>query len=134
MPITRTFTFQEVCQVLAALRHWQATFKQCDLPGIRMLFAEHFEDCYPVTMEEIDALCERINCEDPTPAGNTTGDSEILALVEQIARLSKDGEMVDPEDGSEPYEFQLQDGDDAAATLHGLIDQARTILKVKDPA
>jgi len=52
-----------------------------------------------------------------------------LALTQQIARFSKDGEMVDPEDGSEPYEFQLQDGDDAATTLHGIIDQARTILK-----
>jgi hypothetical protein len=135
MPITRTFTFQEFCQVLAALRHWQFHQEGKSLETVRMDWDEHFEDCEPMTMQAIDALCERINFEDKSATNPEDSQKDAaLDLAQQIARFSKDGEMVDPEDGGEPYEFQLQDGDDAATTLHGLIDQARAILGGHDPA
>lgn len=57
------FTDRELATVLAALRQWQR-----DTP--KMLPFEpgddrtdtHFEDHLPLTVEEIDDLCERINC------------------------------------------------------------------------
>lgn len=46
----------------------------------------------------------------------------LRALVEQIARMTKDGEEVD----GEPYEMGI---DDAIETLNRLIDKARGALK-----
>jgi hypothetical protein len=57
-------TFQEFCQVLAALRHWQQTYDRASLASIRAQWEEHFEDCDPMTMVAIDELCERLNFED----------------------------------------------------------------------
>ena len=48
----------EVAQVLAALRNWQHDLESEDLVEA---FAGHFEDYEPLSNEEIDVLCERIN-------------------------------------------------------------------------
>ncbi|MPZ51107.1 MAG: hypothetical protein GEU75_17720 [Dehalococcoidia bacterium] len=49
---------REVAQLLAALRNWQTDALNEDLVD---LFAGHFEDHEPLTDDEIDALCERLN-------------------------------------------------------------------------
>ena len=49
---------QEVAQVLAALRNWQVDALNEDLADA---FAGHFEDHEPLTDDEIDAFCERLN-------------------------------------------------------------------------
>ena len=51
-------TDREVAQVLAALRNWQTDSLNEDLVEA---FAGHFEDHAPLSNEEIDDLCERIN-------------------------------------------------------------------------
>ena len=49
---------REIAQVLAALRNWQVDALNENLAET---FASHFEDHEPLSDEEIDALCERIN-------------------------------------------------------------------------
>ena len=49
---------REVAQLLAALRNWQTDSLNEDLAEA---FAGHFEDHEPLTDDEIDALCGRLN-------------------------------------------------------------------------
>ena len=49
---------REVAQLLAALRNWQIDALNEDLVDA---FAGHFEAHEPLTDDEIDALCERLN-------------------------------------------------------------------------
>ena len=49
---------REVAQLLAALRNWQTDSLNEDLAEA---FAGHFEDHEPLSDEEIDELCERLN-------------------------------------------------------------------------
>jgi hypothetical protein len=49
---------RERAQLLAALRNWQTDSLNEDLVEA---FAGHFEDHEPLSDDEIDALCERLN-------------------------------------------------------------------------
>ena len=49
---------RELATVLAALRYWQQDLEANDAPPIS---GEFFADCEPLTSEEIDQLCERLN-------------------------------------------------------------------------
>ena len=49
---------REIAQLLAALRNWQMDALNEDLAKA---FAGHFEEHAPLTDDEIDALCERLN-------------------------------------------------------------------------
>jgi hypothetical protein len=49
---------REVANILAALRNWQVDALNEDLVDA---FAGHFEEHKPLSDEEIDALCERLN-------------------------------------------------------------------------
>jgi hypothetical protein len=51
---------RQLATILAALRFWQQQLDESESePPIR----EHFEDdITPLTIEEIDAFCERLNC------------------------------------------------------------------------
>ena len=52
-------TSRELATVLAALRHWQQ-----QLPSEGLAFAvgfPHFTDDLPLSVDEIDALCNRLN-------------------------------------------------------------------------
>ena len=51
-------TDREVAHLLAALRNWQTDSLNEDLAEA---FAGHFEDHEPLSDDEIDALCERLN-------------------------------------------------------------------------
>ncbi|MDA8350110.1 MAG: hypothetical protein M0038_15150 [Pseudomonadota bacterium] len=51
---------RELATVLAALRYWQQDLAANDAPPIS---EEFFDDCEPLTSEEIDGLCERLNTE-----------------------------------------------------------------------
>ena len=58
-------TSRELATVLAALRHWQQ-----QLPREGVAFADgfpHFSDETPLSVDEIDALCERLNQSDADP-------------------------------------------------------------------
>jgi hypothetical protein len=55
MPIQ--FTERELATVLAALRYWQQDLAENEDGPI----CEHFTDQTPLTVEEIDDLCERLN-------------------------------------------------------------------------
>lgn len=50
------FTRREAATILAALRHWQRT-------GSPVEYTYHFADDRPLSSDEIDALCERLNLE-----------------------------------------------------------------------
>ena len=49
---------RELATVLAALRYWQQDLEANDAPPIS---GEFFAECEPLTSEEIDQLCERLN-------------------------------------------------------------------------
>ncbi|HLF75979.1 MAG TPA: hypothetical protein VJB57_00675 [Dehalococcoidia bacterium] len=49
---------RDVAQLLAALRNWQTDSLNEDLADA---FAGHFEDHEPLSDDEIEALCERLN-------------------------------------------------------------------------
>lgn len=53
-------TDRELATVLAALRYWQIDLDANN--GVPI--CEHFEDVTPLTVDEIDELCERLNCDD----------------------------------------------------------------------
>jgi hypothetical protein len=55
MPIQ--LTDRELATVLAALRYWQQDLAENDDGPI----SDHFIDHTPLTVEEIDDLCERLN-------------------------------------------------------------------------
>ena len=54
-------TEREIAQVLAALRNWQVDALNEDMVEE---FAGHFEDHEPLTDDEIESLCERLNFAD----------------------------------------------------------------------
>lgn len=53
-------TKRETATLLAALRFFQANFNDTDQMKEEMSF--HFQDNEPLDHEEIDSLCEQINC------------------------------------------------------------------------
>ncbi|MHB1869650.1 MAG: hypothetical protein ACYCT1_02190 [Steroidobacteraceae bacterium] len=55
---------RELATVLAALRYWQQDIEANDAPPIS---GEFFADCEPLTSEEIDRLCERLNRQPAEP-------------------------------------------------------------------
>jgi len=55
---------RELATVLAALRYWQQDIEANDVPPIS---GEFFADCEPLTSEEIDGLCERLNRQPAEP-------------------------------------------------------------------
>ena len=55
---------RELATVLAALRYWQQDLEANDGPPIS---GEFFADCEPLTSEEIDELCERLNTQSAEP-------------------------------------------------------------------
>jgi hypothetical protein len=59
-------TSRELATVLAALRYWQQDLDQSGEDGVP-IDEEHFKDEEPLTSEQIDALCERINVKDIRP-------------------------------------------------------------------
>ena len=52
---------RELATVLAALRSWQADSNNA------AKHSPHFDDCKPLAADEIDELCERLNCGPLTP-------------------------------------------------------------------
>ena len=54
------FDQREIATVLAALRFYQANFD--DVNEMREEMSLHFQEVEPLDHEEIDDLCERINC------------------------------------------------------------------------
>jgi len=54
----------------------------------------------------------------------------LMALAEQIAGLTKDGEMIEVIE-EDSVEFEMT-AEDAVDTLHSLISQTRTLLGVPD--
>jgi hypothetical protein len=54
----RPFSERELATVLAALRYWQHDLAENDGP-----ISEHFTEHSPLMVEEIDDLCERLNCD-----------------------------------------------------------------------
>jgi len=54
---------REVATVLAALRYWQG---ECGPENAEATDNVHFDECAPLTMTEIDGLCERLNAGGPS--------------------------------------------------------------------
>ena len=77
---------RELATVLAALRHWQ---HQLARQGLALADAfSHFGDELPLSMEEIDSLCDRLNdsdspCECELPGVFCSGVPGVLARMEQ---------------------------------------------------
>ena len=79
-------TSRELATVLVALRHWQQ-----QLPRGGIAFAEgfpHFTDETPLSVDEIDSLCDLLNeadtrCDCELPGTFCSGVPSILAHMEQ---------------------------------------------------
>ena len=79
-------TYRELATVLVALRHWQQ-----QLPRGGIAFAEgfpHFTDETPLSVDEIDSLCDLLNeadtrCDCELPGTFCSGVPGILAHMEQ---------------------------------------------------
>ena len=56
---TRTLNKSEISTLLAALRLWQRELSRSGLPEWA---DEYFRDCEPLTIDQIDDLCECLNC------------------------------------------------------------------------
>jgi hypothetical protein len=52
---------RELATVLAALRYWQHDLAENEEEG--PIGQEHFAEVTPLSVAEIDGLCERLNCE-----------------------------------------------------------------------
>jgi hypothetical protein len=57
--MTTKLSKRELATVLAALRYWQQDLQRNDEPPICEHFDKHLT---PLTVDEIDALIERLNC------------------------------------------------------------------------
>ncbi len=69
-------TPRELATVLAALRHWQQ-----QLQGEGLAFADgfpHFTEETPLSVGEIDALCDRLN--EPVPAARSAATSQPMPM------------------------------------------------------
>jgi len=55
------FTDRELATTLAALRHWQRAVPEKDAHAYSPL---HFRSVRPLSNREIDAFCEKLNCND----------------------------------------------------------------------
>lgn len=53
---------RELATVLAALRYWQEELEPDGIPPIMDYFTDGTE---PLSIEDIDELCERLNCKNP---------------------------------------------------------------------
>jgi len=87
--INNRLSARELATVLAALRCFQKSLAQGKDAALRAL--PHFTDCEPLSADEIDALCEQLNCVDDPPcaavAVSTLKSAEALpreALVEIV--------------------------------------------------
>ncbi len=65
-------TGRETATILAALRYWQADLQEATDsadydPDAGIIDNEHFREHKPLTPDEIDAVCERINCDGTSP-------------------------------------------------------------------
>ena len=67
--MTITITPQELGTILAALRHWQTEIEDGDYPGDLWDIASDGGTMVPLDAEDIDLLCENLNCgpEEPEP-------------------------------------------------------------------
>jgi len=66
--MTMKLNDRETATVLAALRNWQVDERNGD--DLKDMFQEHFTDHEPLSLDEVDALCEAINTVH-TPAEQT---------------------------------------------------------------
>ena len=53
---------KELATVLGALRYWQQDLAENEAQGEGPISEELFQDVEPLTVDEIDHLCERLNC------------------------------------------------------------------------
>ena len=77
---------RELATVLAALRHWQRELERHGLDWAQGF--PHFADEPPLSMEEIDSLCDRLNdsdtpCDCERPGAFCSGVPGVLARMEQ---------------------------------------------------
>ena len=81
-------TNKELATVLAALRYWQQDLEANDAPPIS---EEFFADCAPLTTEEIDELCERLNSEAETlePSRQVTTRTGAGQRKPRVVRVAK---------------------------------------------
>ena len=73
---------RELATVLAALRYWQQDLEANDAPPISR---EFFTDCEPLTSQEIDRLCERLNMR-PAPGSALGSEGERQPAQQEPSR------------------------------------------------
>jgi hypothetical protein len=110
--------------ILAALRLWQSELEKRRVPYDDEIATDG--GAFPaLTVDEIDLLCEELNCtDDPryTAAALEEVKPDHLTFIRTIAFMTKDGE----EDNN--GDTFTMENDDAYDSVHSLISQARVLL------
>lgn len=116
-PNMLTMTDAELNQILAALRLWQEYFINTPVSG--HFTDEHFEETSPLSTEEIDELCERINI---GPENAKPG--KLRSFVGMLASLSLiiPGELDNPNN----------DPDEQIILINKIITHARAIIEGRE--
>ena len=109
---------RELATVLAALRYWQQDLDTQDSndEGSGPI-SPHFDEHEPLTSDQIDALCERLNTSASDP-----GDNPYIDLCRRVCVLASNWA-----DGTQPAHV-------AVRVFHDLGEQARLLLETaKEP-
>lgn len=90
-------TDREIATVLAALRYWQEEILRCSADGesdfqaqAGLTMEQHFDEHSPLTLTEIDTLCERINFDEDFSLAEDL--QRALFLDEETGKLDPDKE------------------------------------------
>lgn len=75
---------RETATVLAALRYWQG---ECGPESAEAADIVHFDECDPLTLDEIDWLCERLNARQQGAGAARPRCAEGAALDEMAGHL-----------------------------------------------
>jgi hypothetical protein len=102
MPTTVTLSGQELATVIAALRYWQKNYGD-----VAMLAGREFYDIAvnsgefpPLSLQKIDALCERINVagDEPRAVNATSKLYRLIAACQEVSEMAPKPEVPEIED------------------------------------
>lgn len=92
----KNLTPRELATVLAALRWFQHTTDTAEGYAVPFLVKDHFNDTEPMFDKEIDALCEKINVEEPTDNDWFGFSREDVTMREELMRDNNDLDTDEP--------------------------------------
>jgi ribosomal protein L29 len=121
----RKFTYKELTTTLATLRHLQNDIEENGTEGLIATYP-HFDDVDPLTVGEIDGLCEAMYS---GHAGIVEND-RLINMMDDASRFRQLAKMIARLDTTEDFEQRgsVMENDDAVDTVDRLISEARDLV------